>query len=247
MSSSKALVTLMDDNFMPGFRVFWKSFIAHNSWFNYDFVIFDCGLSKENKQKLRDTYEKIIIKPIQRENYEKINFSRTAKKLRNTYYTFEIFTLDYDRVVFMDMDILVLGDYSEVFNSDVDIAGCKGYGAKKDKLSRGINTGMFTVSKKYLNDETYRGIIKHTIPGFSMPDQHAINGYFSDTMKYFNKKYNVEKRMLHTKRYAKLKHPRFIVGLHFVAWKPWQDKTLAPNKENQYAPYEALWHAWSKK
>lgn len=244
MSVSRALTTLMDDNFIPGFKVFWKSFLYHNEWFNDPFVIFDCGLSDESKEILKNTYDKIEIRKINKENYKNINFTKTAKKLRNTYYTFEVFNLEFDRIIFMDMDILVLGDMSEIFNCNDNIAGCKGYGAKKDMLSRSINSGVFVVNKKYLNEETYKGIINYSRLGFSMPDQHAINGYFAEDIKYLNKRYNVEKRMLHTKRYAKFRDPRCITCLHFVAWKPWQDKTLAPNREKKYTTFEKLWHEW---
>lgn len=243
----RCLCTLLDDNFVIGLEVFWKSFIHHNKWFNDDFVILDCGLSEESKEKISSIYDNVIFEEIKRDNYERINMSKTHDKLKNTYYTFEVFRLDYDRVVFLDMDILVLQDLSELFEYEGAIAGCKAYAAGKDRLSMGINTGVFVINKGMIPRLTYLDIIEFSKDGFSMPDQHAINRFFGQQIGYFNKKYNVEKRMLHSKKYKRFTKPVNIACLHFVAYKPWQDKTGAPNRERRYEVFEKLWREWYKK
>lgn len=242
-----ALCTIIDDNFLIGFKVFWKSFIHFNPWFNHDFVVLDGGLSEKSKKEITDICDRVIFEEIQKDNYDIINMAKTHEKLRKTYYTFEVFRLNYDRIVFMDMDILVLQDLSELFEYDGMISGCKAYAAGKDRLSRGLNTGVFVINKNKQRDNVYRDIINYSKDGFSMPDQHAINGFFSEDIEYFNKKYNVEKRMLHSKKYSAFKNPNNIACLHFVAWKPWQDKSTAPKRERTYEQFERLWREWEKK
>ena len=242
MDKKTALVTLMDNDFVIGFVGFIKSFLHFNPWFVYDIVVFDAGISRENKAYMKTFYPKIIFERIDKKAYSDIRMEKTDPKLRKTYYTLEVFRLiQYERIVFMDMDIIVQGDIRELFNCRDGFAACRAYNAKLDALIDPINSGVFVVNQKYLDVGVYRDLIRIARRGFSMPDQRTLNIYFRNKISYLPKKYNVEKRMLYTEKHAKILDE--AVCIHYVASKPWQK--IKPNdEEKRFKQLEDIWWRW---
>ncbi|UCF13182.1 MAG: hypothetical protein JSW06_02715 [Thermoplasmatales archaeon] len=234
-----ALVTLMDDNFFIAYECFWKSFIYHNPWFGWDFVVIDNGLSEESKEKIKKNYDNTYFKKINKKAYSNVRMDKTHPKLKATYYTLEAFTLtSYDRIVFMDMDITILGDVKELFACKASFAACRAYNAKQDKFTETFNSGVFVVQKDYLKESVYSSLINIAKRGFSMPDQKTLNVYFRDIKTWLPKRYNVEKRMLHTKNHKKVWDQKICV--HFVSTKPWQIEK--PNEvEASFKEIEDVW------
>ena len=239
------LCTLMDDNFYIGFVGFWKSFIMFNKWFDHDFVVLDNGISEENKNNMLSFYDKIIFRKIKYKNYTETNFNRTHERLKATYYTLDVFSIEeYDRIVFLDMDITVLADIKELFESKDDIRGCKAYNARTDEFNDTINSGVFTINSPAINKHIYNALLRMTRRGQSMPDQRIINGFFSNKMQFFNKSYNVEKRMLHSVKYKKVFDNAKI--LHWIASKPWEHEK--PNDiERSFVELEKVWWEYYNK
>lgn len=235
----RALISLIDDNFIIGMECFFKSLMKHNPWFDLEFVLLDGGLSTDGKKRVKKIYQNTRIVRIKKESYTNINLRKTHERLRKTFWKLDTFIqTDYDRLTFIDMDVLVMGDISELFNSPHGIAGVKAYDRNRDRLVEGINSGVFTINKEYINRHTYTGLLRTARPGYSMPDQKVINRFFAGKIKYFNKSYNVEKRMLHTVEYRHLFDK--IKILHFVASKPWEK--VKPNElEKRYEKWERLW------
>lgn len=241
-----ALCTLMDDDFVVGFNGFWKSFLYHNPWFrtsNIDFLILDNGISQENKDHMLKLCPKIIFKKINYKAYSETNFNKTHDKLKATFYTLDVFRLyEYDRVVFLDMDITVLADIKELFKSNDTIRACKQYNAKMDCLNNAINSGVFTVNKEAINKSIYNALIRMSQRGMSMPDQKIINGHFSGKITHFNKRLNVEKRMLHSVAHKDIYKGAKI--LHWISDKPWM-KEKRNDIERSFIEAEAIWHHYN--
>lgn len=232
----------MDDDFVIGYIGFIKSFLHYNKWFDYDFIVFDLGISDENKKKMLSYYDKIQFRKIQKKNYSDVNMSGTQEKLKNTYYTLDVFLLsEYDRIVFLDMDLIVLGDISELFTDSCDFGACYGYNAKADELRTDFNSGVFSVSKKWLNKDTYKQLLRIIRKGFSMPDQKCLNRFFRGKTVFYDKIYNVEKRMLHSVKH-KSTFKRAVI-LHFIAEKPWQ-KEKSNDIERSFGDVEKIWWEW---
>lgn len=232
-----ALCTLLDDNFVIGFKAFVKSLKKWHPEVNYDFLIIDVGLSDENKSYMKLCYDNLVFIKPDYKNYSDVNMSKTSDVLKKTYYTLELFSFEaYERIIFFDMDMVITGDISEVLNCKEDFAAVKGYNAKADEMRGDINSGMFVVGEKYLNQATYRALLNIAKKGFSMPDQKTINIYFKDKMKYFNKRYNVEKRMISTQKYKHITDDIRI--LHFIARKPWQPVVA---EDDKFEPYRKIW------
>lgn len=235
----KALVTLLDDGFFIGLECFMKSLLKTNPWFDLDFIILDNGLSQKIKTKILKIYKKTKFVPIQKQYYTSVKFGRTAKRLQATYYTFDLFIqTGYDRLVFIDMDTLVMGDIRELWDCEGDFVGCKAYDRRHDRLIDTINSGVFSVGKKHINSGMYKRLIAMSANGHSMPDQVVLNTMFKNDLTYFNKSYNVEKRMLGTKNFAHIMDKIRI--LHFVGAKPWENPKPSKSEE-AYGPLEKLW------
>jgi lipopolysaccharide biosynthesis glycosyltransferase len=244
-NSEKALVTLLNQKALHGFMVFAKSFFYFNNWFDYDFVIFDIDLRTVDRRGIRQIYPNVIFKKINYDNYKKINFGKTHERLKPTFYKLETFSLsEYKRVVFLDMDTVILGNLKELFENEIrtGFAAVRGYTEKIDSLRADFNSGVFVVDKKYLNDSTYKYLLKIARQGFSMPDQKVLNAYFRGAVTWLDKIYNVEKRMEHTKNFTDvLKNAKII---HYVADNPW-DKNSRENLK--YPKMMKIWEEWNGK
>ncbi len=243
METAIALVTLLNKKMMIGFKVFITSFLINNPWFKQDLVILNIDLDDGDKNVIKKFYPKVIFKDVAVENYKKTNMEKTADRLKPTYYKLEIFNLiEYERIVFIDVDTVVLDDVSDLFYSKLNgIAGAKGYIEKSDSLRQDINSGVLVVTSRYLTYDTYQNIIAFAEQGFSMPDQKAINQFFKD-IKFFNKAFNVEKRMEHSKNFKHILENKKIV--HYVAGKPWENNE--PEK-GKYPAMENIWDEWYRK
>ena len=228
-----ALVTMLDENFVIGFDVMMKSLKANNPWFDLPVVVIDLGLTEMTKARLRSEH-RIEFRAPKRKNYAAVNFSKTAERLRSTYYKLDVFSYDdFDRIVFIDSDVVITGDIAELFACDKPFAAVRGYNAREDQLRADINSGVFVVNKPALGGE-YKALLRIAERGFSMPDQKAINLCFAGRIHHLPKMYNVEKRMIATKRFqAALAGARIV---HFVASKPWDSE-----KEPGFEDLEKIW------
>lgn len=234
-----ALCTLLDDNFVIGYKAFIKSLLKWHPKIGYDFMIIDCGLSIKSKLEIYNCYRKTyFIEPLYK-NYRGIPLHKTDERLQKTYYTLDAFNLPYDRVIFFDMDMVITGDISEVLNCSADFAAVKGYNAKLDILRDDINSGLFVIGPKHLDGQTYEQLLKIAQRGFSMPDQKVINIFFKDKITFLPKKYNVEKRMIETQKYKDVISDIRI--LHFIAGKPWME---VPVDDKKFIPYYKIWEEY---
>ena len=237
-----ALCTMLDDNFFVGYVGFIKSFLKYNRWFKYDFVIIDNGLCEGNKEHIKSYYDKIVFKKPNKKKYADVNFNKTHDKLKATFYKLDVFRYsEYDRIVFMDMDIIVLDNIKKIFECKDDISGCRAYNARQDELMSHINSGVFVINKSVINKHIYNALIRIARKGYSMPDQKVINRHFAGKIKYIDKTYNVEKRMLHTEKYRDILDNAKCI--HYVATKPWE--RLKPNAiEASFEKLEKIWRKY---
>jgi lipopolysaccharide biosynthesis glycosyltransferase len=239
-----ALCIMLDDNFMKLFRVFAKSFLQHNRWFDNDLVVIDVGLSDKSKAEIKTYFYRADFRKPKKNNYGQVNMNRTADRLKNTYYTIDLFLYDdYDRIVFLDVDIVVQGDIKELFNFEGSIGAVKCYALKQDKLVDSMNAGVFVIGKKLLNTQIYRKLMRIIARGHSMPEQRAMNILFRDQIEWFPKKYNVEKRMLHSKAFPDQWEKAVII--HYVAQKPYEESDN--HLECTYGEIEKIWWDYHNK
>lgn len=232
------LVTMLNNEFVIGFKSMINSLKKYNPWFNFPLIILNDGLSEESMEVIRSIYDKVEFQELRKDFYKDVNFSVTAKRLRCTYYKLDFFNIPgYDRLVFIDSDVIILGNIKELFDCQAGFAAVKGYDSVRDILRRDFNSGVFVVNKAYLTTGVYTDLLKLCKKGFKMPDQKTLNLYFGGRTTFLNKVYNVEKRMLYTKNLKRyLENARI---LHYVGEKPWNKKTTLA--EEQYGVLEKKW------
>jgi lipopolysaccharide biosynthesis glycosyltransferase len=141
----------------------------------------DCrSLGLKEREELKAIYEYIHFIDIDYKEYTDYG------KAYPYYWSHEMFNLrGYDKVLFLDMDTLIMGSLKNLFGINTDIA------MAREKNRSCFNAGVILVGQKYLNDETYNNIKKMGLPRkYFGHDQAIYNRYFKDNITELDKKWN---------------------------------------------------------
>jgi lipopolysaccharide biosynthesis glycosyltransferase len=172
LSDRVCLVSALNDDFIEYFLVMLHSLKEHNPWFNHEVVIL-CNkkispLSKKNRERIRSLYPRVHFREVDEKPYER--FHRDApKRLWPALLKLDVFLLeDYDRIVFIDSDIVCLGSIKELFTLKVPMAFCPAGRIRelKEKMAGsfrrkvGINSGVMVIGKEHLSERTHRKLLK---------------------------------------------------------------------------------------
>lgn len=246
------LVFAVDDNYAPFMGVTLKSILDNCSKdFFYKFYVLNTGISQENKKRL-SVFETEIS------SIEYINVEKSLSKIsgllhlrdyytNTTYYRFFIPSLlpEYDKVLYLDSDLIVLGDISELYNVElgdkyigaipeevmalVKVFGEyveQGLGIKKENY---FNAGVALLNTKAFREIDVLDKFVKLISKFAFKvtqDQDYLNVICKDKVKYIDLGWNK----------CPLKNPNFddkdLKLIHFkLYYKPWL------YKEVQYDEY----------
>ena len=145
-----AIAFLVTGKYKIGLDVLLHSLDRHNSLNEIDKILITDDIEKYNDLKIINVDGKIykdVIKP--------------NPKWAKTFYKFEIFKMyDYDRVIFLDCDMLCVGDISYLFSSEINKYDLCGVRSSDYGRSKQINSGLLVVNKSLLNENTYKDLIK---------------------------------------------------------------------------------------
>jgi glycogenin glucosyltransferase len=173
-------VTVCNKDYLIGFEVMLKSLIDNNPRVindNLPFVIITNDLNPEELVTSRKIYNNIHIKRFDTEKYSKIEELKKKQMAFGDYTKYEIFSLvEFKKIIFLDSDIVVLGNIDYLIDFDGDIGGVR------DLYIDQYNTGVLVISKKYLSGKITNDLIHlTTIYGITEHlDQDIINNYFYD-------------------------------------------------------------------
>ena len=235
-----------DNNYVPFLDVAIRSLIKNASkQYKYRIVILNTGLDLEKKQK---------IKQLEDENFI-INFvdithavEDISHKLRNvyhfglaSYYRLFIQSLfpEYDKIIYLDCDIVVLGDISELYHTDLEdnnIAGVVEHNilyspvfSRYTKEAVGIeskyyiNSGIMVMNLDKLRENKIEQQFVELINTYNFdvidPDQAYINYLCQGKIKYLPFEWN--RTAVKCVECEKPKIIHYALGL-----KPWQDKDV---------------------
>lgn len=169
-----AVCTVSDNNFALVTYTMLYSFLKNNSWFDGDIYVFTEGITDNNQIPLKHLYPnvKIVIPDLTKyekalANFKSFDNMGIYDPETHEYFLgfarywphalkFEAFGLEgYDRVVFLDSDILVLGSLKELFEIDADFGFAKDTAAEKDFSldapickwdgETNLNSGVFSI------------------------------------------------------------------------------------------------------
>jgi len=241
----KALVFAFNDKFFPGFKVTLKSFLKHNPDYDGDIIILDFNLSNEIRMKCLEIYPTLTFKLINYDLY-KMDQSKVESQFTDTVYKLDMFSLyKYDRIVFLDVDTLVIKPIYELWELDFPIAACLDFKAKGGKLfEKRINSGVLAFGGECLKPEVYKELIKYTVNNFAanLPDQQPINDFFGSKMYILPNKYNYFKAMYAHKRFKEKFDEAKII--HFYIKKPWQKEHKEEWCYPKIKPLYDLWNSY---
>jgi lipopolysaccharide biosynthesis glycosyltransferase len=214
------IATVTTDSFVVGTLVTIYSFLKYNSWFDGNIVIIYNELSEQSREYLKLVYDKIKFFSVGDEMLEKVKgitkvFPEFSPK-QARFYSLETFRLrDYEKVLFLDSDLLFRGSIEDLFETEHNFVAC-GDGAFYNKSGRRwgkgleeiiageeievlyntFNSGFFLVDKTLLNDENYAGLLNlvdsriYKTPNMKLADQVVLNIYFSGQQQLVSGVYN---------------------------------------------------------
>lgn len=181
-SLSTAFATVVrGKGFEDLFEVFLKSFVAWNDSLTYPFYVFvDPDMVPKKKKLFLEIYPHLIFVEVDKVKYQ--SFKKTEAK----FFIFEAFTLNqYNRVICLDADLLCLKSLDGLLKIDCDI------GMARERSRPCFNSGVVSIGKKYLNQETYNALMSaDLIPGKFGKDQQILNRYFEGKICELDHRYN---------------------------------------------------------
>lgn len=249
------LCTICNDQFVPGAQVLIYSFLSNNKWFKGDIVIFYddkySSLSDSSKKDLSCLYSKIIFEKVKTKDYSKLisnykKFNPNRLRFIPSLLTFEAFDLmkKYETVVYLDSDMVVLSDVSELFSLTQEIVVTPDAGEYDIYKKFSVFNGGFLVlntkntSKNYKEDLISFGL---KIGKMDFADQTIMNGFLKNKVHYLTSRYNCLKRCFPDERFRLF--DKNIKIIHYVGAKPWhEEKALF---EKKYTKIEKLWKNFS--
>lgn len=193
------LVTIANNPFLPAAQVMIKSFLIHNSWFDGSIRILHSNklspLSEDSMKKISEVDSRIEFFPVNENRYSSIDMSSALnERFRVSYFTLEAFKFSgYDRVLFIDADILVLGDLKSLVERDIFTGTSNSLNLYTKNRDCGpgketplyINGGVFSIPGKEAGPELFQQLMDIAKPGWPKCDQDTINEWLKRTNKVY--------------------------------------------------------------
>jgi lipopolysaccharide biosynthesis glycosyltransferase len=204
--SKICFTTTLDDNYVKGFLITFNSLLRASRNFDYDVVIFEWGsLSDDNKEVIRSLYSKTQFRLVEANLYQQHEFDDTFRQWTyNCNYRFDIFALEeYERVVFIDADMIFQLGAEELLRYEVDFGSCPIDAGRIPQIYNrgGFDAGLMTIGKKYLNKKVRQDLIN--IANSQPPEENnfrtnnwfgnepILNTYFLDKITWLPVNFNL--------------------------------------------------------
>ena len=218
---NNAIVTLTSQDFVVGTMVMFYSLLKNSNLDNFTFdVIYyrndlDLCQTREKLEFIKNKFNKNCDIVFTESNIEEYgNLDNTLEKYKKTMSKFLVFSLPYEKIVFLDSDLIILGDLTELFNIKEDFSACHDSGTPTE-----FNTGVMVVNKNFINKNIIPTLIDYAKNFFShRGDQEHINRLVGKNYNKLPAKYNILKTQ-HRHNGSWLADARI---LHYIAQKPWE-------------------------
>lgn len=221
--SRHALVMAFDEPFAIGGELALASFLRQNSWFSARVIVFGDRLSVASRESLLRHYPVEFIDPDPAltsicERLARGPMLGKGSSLRlSSLGMFRL--LELDRALFLDADVICLGDVRSLFDSSCDFSAAPdlvqlrreldqdradvapsdaaaGFHPYGKALDYSFNSGVMAVSGRWLTPDTYRHLLE--LPGFDnfsggaarLADQYLLNRHFDGQVTPLDPRYN---------------------------------------------------------
>ena len=183
------MASVVSDLLAPYFAMLVYSLKRHNPWFDIPVRVLSGErygkLSEPTREALRMVYSRLEFIQVDEGRYARL-FENTPEYIRPSLFKLECFGMGgAEDVVFIDSDILCLGDVSEMFAARVPF-GASPPGRERDDKMRGagtftrtlgLNAGVLMIGRKYRCPGVYKCLVDRDGVG-KMADQRILNDYF---------------------------------------------------------------------
>jgi len=223
MYTEVQLASTLNKQYLPGARAFLRSLVKHNKInYLYNFFIFE-DITNIDKESLKLIYPHINFIEINKEEYAYYNTNDIFRNWGfNCFNRFEIFTLQCKKLIFFDLDMIVLHSLEELFASDVRFGSVEieSFGRLDHPTRRMFDGGLMVISEEFLTHKTKDKLIEISKLKQWSSDEPVLNLFFEDVITFLPKKYNILS-------YEYGKHRNNCSMLQYVgAKKPWAGNAI---------------------
>lgn len=246
------IVTVCTQSYLPGTKVLFQSFLTNNHWFNGSFVCIDIDLTSKQRRSLRK-FNPTFVRPSCKlvEQINRLDSNVVSDLNKSRLIAIDVFKIvkDFDRVIFLDSDMVVVKDIASLLSSDRSLAcpdSCVLKGYERDKitylpkhkvssdnrysLGKTVNTGFLYLQKS--DHLLYNTLIEHLKANFfegfkeNLGDETLINvvlpNHFYHLSNVYNYRIHLEDEQY---SYENIKYSDARI-LHFTGiYKPWLIKS----------------------
>ncbi|MFG2603676.1 glycosyltransferase [Streptomyces sp. NPDC048514] len=228
-----AFASFVDENYLPGFLALLRSLALSNPGVCEDFVVLHDDLRPSSVARIRALHPRIVLRRVDAGHYDSyVKGDQDNYLVRKAYFILDVFKLrDYDTVITLDTDMVVLGDLGELLRLREGLAAVPQFFYGRHKL----NSGLLVIQREYLSDAFCAKIDQAGRTGAYELDKHdqgILNAVLDGDFVRLDARYNFVKRRLS----GDLPVPDDTAILHFTGrHKPWQ------GGEAGYARAEERW------
>lgn len=256
-----ALTTVADAAFARGAEVLLDSFLHHNAWFEGDLVVLTDDPAAPPLRRL-DAFPRLLRRPVGTALVRRLDALVAALPAlaprRARFHSLDAFALrGYDRVLYLDADVVCRGDVRPLFETDAALLACPDRslheGAARDArtyrkvapatpgvLAAPFNAGVLSLGPALLDGAAHARLLEAVTPEVLAPvtsghtDQYLLNRLFDDVVTLVDARYN----------HLSTQTPRpDAVLLHVLGRpKPWQAYPLGRRwrtRRRRWAPWFA--------
>jgi lipopolysaccharide biosynthesis glycosyltransferase len=274
--SKYCLVTITDTDFVPGTLVLIHSFLKHNPWFAGDIVVL-CNQLGPRYRRYFKVYPQIKFIEISKELINRTNALCQAEPKyehrKGQFYSLDLFKLrGYNKILFMDSDILITGSFKALFNMPDKLITCPDNFHYRDLLrdpvdysehelkegedpsnfwSGTFSAGMMLIDGSMINDQTHQEIIKlvdtshFKTVSTNHSDQLILNQYFRGKYKLVDARYNYRFNIAVEVLANENVRLEDAVAIHFTARKkPWNAMHVVRSSFAIGPRYIESYHRW---
>lgn len=215
-----AFASYVDENYLPGFLTLLRSLALSNPGVCEDFVVLYDDLRPGSIAKIRALHPRIVFKRVNDTHYDSYKKGDQDNYLvRKAYFILDVFRIrEYDTVITLDTDMVVLGDLGELLRLREGLAAVPQFFYGQHKL----NSGLLVIQREYLSDEFCARLDRCGRTGdyeLDKHDQGILNAVLDGDFVRIDPRYNFVKRRLS----GDLPVPDDTAILHFTGrHKPWQ-------------------------
>lgn len=232
-----AFASFVDENYLPGFLTLLRSLALSNPGVCEDFIVLHDDLKPSSVARIRALHPRIELRRVDAARYDSYAKGDQDNYLvRKAYFILDVFRIrDYDTVITLDTDMVVLGDLGELLKLRDGLAAVPQFFYGQHKL----NSGLLVIQREYLSDEFCSRIDSTGRSGAYELDKHdqgILNAVLDGDFVQLDARYNFVKRRLS----GDLPVPDTTAILHFTGrHKPWQGGEAGYGKaEDRWREFE---------